>query len=98
MPAMPSPGSRRWLRYGLVAVAVLVVLAGGAVAFVLAHSPHNVSHPNVEFTQPATTTPPPAPPPKKQKAAAAVDHFAWPRYGFGATSTLTLARANAPDP
>ena len=48
MPAMPS--SRRWLRWGLVAVVVLLVLAGGAVAFVLAHAPHNVSHPNVEFT------------------------------------------------
>ena len=49
---MPSPGSRRWLRWGLVAVVVVLVLAGGAVAFVLAHAPHNVSHPNVEFTAP----------------------------------------------
>ena len=43
--AMPSPGSRRWLRWGLVAVAVVLIAAGGAVAFVLLHSPHNVSHP-----------------------------------------------------
>ncbi len=89
MPAMPSPGSRRWLRRGLVAVAVLLVLAGGAVALVLAHSPHNVSHPNVEFTRPTTTTPPPA-----QK----VDDFAWPRYGFDSERTRVFTPANAPEP
>jgi outer membrane protein assembly factor BamB len=88
MAAMPSPGSRRWLRYGLVAVAVLLVMAGGAVAFVLAHTPQNVSHPNVEFTQPSTTTTTtPPPPPKKKKPTVVVDNFAWPRYGFDAART-----------
>src|SRR6478672_5683975 len=91
MAAMPSLGSRRWLRYGIVAVAVLLVLAGGAVAFVLAHSPHNISHPNVEFTEPATTTPPAAP-------AKKVDTFSWPRYGFDAARTRTFTPANAPEP
>lgn len=91
MAGMPSPGSRRWLRWGLVAVAVLLVLAGGAVAFVLAHVPRNVSHPNVEFTQP-TTTAPTAPKP------AAVDTFSWPRYGFDAARTRTYTPANAPEP
>ena len=92
MAAMPSLGSRRWLRYGIVAVAVLLVLAGGAVAFVLAHSPHNISHPNVEFTEPATTTPPAAP-------AKKVDTFSWPRYGFDAARTapsLRLMRRSRP--
>ena len=56
MPAMPSPGPRRWLRWGLVAAAILLVLAGGAAAFVLLHSPGNVSHPNLEFTAPTATT------------------------------------------
>ncbi|MBV9838245.1 MAG: PQQ-like beta-propeller repeat protein [Solirubrobacterales bacterium] len=87
---MPSPGSRRWLRYGLVAVPVLLVMAGGAVAFVLAHSPHNVSHPNVEFTSPATTPPP------KQKVA--VDNFSWPRYGFDAERTHYFPGADPPAP
>ncbi len=91
MAAMPSLGSRRWLRYGIVAVAVLLVLAGGAVAFVLAHSPHNISHPNVEFTEPATTTRPAAP-------AKKVDTFSWPRYGFDAARTRTFTPANAPEP
>jgi outer membrane protein assembly factor BamB len=91
MAGMPSPGSRRWLRWGLVAVAILLVLAGGAVAFVLAHTPHNVSHPNVEFTQP-TTTATTAPKP------AAVDTFSWPRYGFDAARTRTFTPANAPEP
>ena len=93
MAAMPSLGSRRWLRYGIVAVAVLLVLAGGAVAFVLAHSPHNISHPNVEFTEPATTPPSTAP-----KQAAAVDTFSWPRYGFDAARTRAFTPANAPEP
>jgi outer membrane protein assembly factor BamB len=91
---MPSPGSRRrWLRRGLVAVAVLLVLAGGAVAYVLAHSPHNVSHPDVEFTAPtpATATTPP-------KKAVPVDNFAWPRYGFDAQRTHFYAGPRAPEP
>src|SRR5947208_15911352 len=92
MLAMPSPGSRRWLRRGLVAVAVLLALAGGAVAFVLAHTPHNVSHPNVEFTNP-TTTAPALPKPKP-----AVDNFAWPRYGFDAERTHVYSDPNAPEP
>ena len=92
---MPSPGSRRWLRYGLVAVAVLLVMAGGAVAFVLAHKPQNVSHPNVEFTAPTTTvTSPPAPPPKQ----VTVDNFAWPWYGFDAERTHMYPGPNAPAP
>ena len=94
MAAMPSPGSRRWLRCGIVAVAVLLVLAGGAVAFVLAHSPHNVSHPNVEFTDPRPRRRRRRP---KQEAAA-VDTFSWPRYGFDAARTRVFTPANAPEP
>src|SRR5579863_5894632 len=82
------PSSRRWLRWGLVAVVVVLVLAGGAVAFVLAHAPHNVSHPNVEFTRPTTTTPPPRP----------VDNFTWPRYGFDAQRTHFYSGPNPPEP
>jgi outer membrane protein assembly factor BamB len=81
MAAMPSPGSRPWLRRGLIAAVVVLVLAGGGVAFVLAHSPGNVSHPNVEFTRTTTTTPRPP------KAKPVVDRFEWPRYGFDAART-----------
>jgi outer membrane protein assembly factor BamB len=84
------PSSRRWLRWGLVVVVVLLVLAGGAVAFVLAHAPHNVSHPNVEFTRPTTTTTTPKPTP--------VDNFTWPRYGFDAARTRVYSGPNAPEP
>jgi outer membrane protein assembly factor BamB len=93
---MPSPGSRRWLRWGLVVVAVLLVLAGGAAAIILANAPHNVSHPNVEFTRPTTTTPPPTPPEKKKTAP--VDNFSWPRYGFDAERTRVYPGPNPPEP
>jgi outer membrane protein assembly factor BamB len=73
---MSSPGSRRWLRRGLVAVAVLLVVLGGAVAVLLLHAPGNVSHPNVEFTRPS------APAPATRLAA-----FEWPRYGYDAART-----------
>jgi outer membrane protein assembly factor BamB len=67
-------------------------MAGGAVAFVLAHSPHNVSNPNVEFSGPTTTAPPPAP------KTVAVDNFAWPRYGFDAERTHYFAGPDPPEP
>jgi outer membrane protein assembly factor BamB len=73
---MSSPGPRRWLRRGLVAVAVLLVVSGGAVAVLLLHSPGNISHPNVEFTRPGASAPTP-------KLAA----FEWPRYGYDAART-----------
>jgi outer membrane protein assembly factor BamB len=92
---MPSPGSPRWLRRGLVAVVVLLVLAGGAVAFVLAHAPHNVSHPDVEFTRPTGTTITPATTAHKPSA---VDNFAWPRYGLDAQRTHFYPGANPPEP
>jgi outer membrane protein assembly factor BamB len=86
---MPSFGSRRWLRWGLAAVAVLLLLCGGAVAFVLLHAPGNVSHPNLSFTSPTTTTAAtPPPPPKKRKV---VDNFQWPRYGYDAARNRYFA-------
>jgi outer membrane protein assembly factor BamB len=77
MAAMPSPRSRRTLRWALVAGVVLILLVGVAVAVVLLHSPGNVSHPNLSFTAPTTTATTPAP-----KRKPIVDNFEWPRYGF----------------
>jgi outer membrane protein assembly factor BamB len=91
MPGMPSPGPRRWLRWGLAAVAVLLVAVGGAVAVLLAHSPGNVSHPSVEFSTPTTT----ATAPPKPKA---VDHFEWPRYGYDAGRTRFFAQGGKLNP
>lgn len=88
MPAMPSPVSRRLLRRGLVAVAVVVVALGGAAAFILLHAPSNVSHPNLQFTQPVTTTAP-APPPHRLRHV--VDNFQWPWYGYDAGRTRFFA-------
>ena len=56
---------------------VLAVVAGGVIAFIVLHSPSNVSHPNIEFTRPTNTAPP--------KPAGAT--FAWPFYGYGAART-----------
>src|ERR1700733_13657566 len=90
MAAMPSPGSRRWLRWGLVAGAVVLIAAGGALAFVLLHSPHNVSNPGVAFTAPTTTaTPKPKP---------VVNNFVWPRYGYDAERTHFFPGADVPSP
>jgi outer membrane protein assembly factor BamB len=76
MPAMPSPGSRRTLRRGLVAVAVLLLALVGTVAALLLHSPGNVSHPSLSFTRTV-----PGPPPKRPAP------FEWPRYGYDAGRT-----------
>src|SRR5277367_2575801 len=84
MRVMPSSGSRRLLRVGLVAVAVLLLVVAGAVAFVLLHTPGNVSHPNLSFTLPPTTSTTVAPPPKKKVV---VNDFEWPRYGYDAART-----------
>jgi outer membrane protein assembly factor BamB len=70
------------MRRGLIAVAVLLVLAGGAAAFVLLHSPSDVSHPNLEFTSPTVTA---APKPKVEPP------FEWPRYGYDAARTRDFA-------
>jgi outer membrane protein assembly factor BamB len=82
---MSSPTPRRWLRWVLVAVALLLLALGGTVAFVLLHSPGNVSHPDLSFTAPSTTSTTAALPPKNRKKV--IDNFEWPRYGFDAQRT-----------
>src|SRR5436309_5708156 len=79
---MPSSGSRRWLRWGIAAT-VLLLITGGVVAFVLLHTPENVSHPSLSFTTTSSTA---AAAPKRREPA-----FEWPRYGFDAGRTRTFA-------
>lgn len=74
-------------------MAALLVVIGGTVAFVLLHSPGNVSHPNVEFTR-STVTQPPATP----KRRAVVNNFVWPWYGFDLGRTRFFPGATALDP
>src|SRR5947208_2433764 len=80
---MPSRVSRRLLRRGLVAAAVVLAALGGAAAFVLSHAPGNVSHPNVQFTQPTPTTAPVV----VRHQRHPVDNFVWPWYGYDASRT-----------
>ena len=87
---MPSPGPRRWLPWGLAAVLVLLVAAGGAVAVLLLHSPGNVSHPNLSFTRSTTTGPS-----TKSKPEVV---FAWPRYGYDAARTHLFPGARGLNP
>jgi outer membrane protein assembly factor BamB len=94
MARMPSPGSRRWLRWVLVAVAVLLLALGGTVAVILLHSPGNVSHPNLSFTRPPTTTTATTPP----KRRVLVNNFEWPRYGFDAARTRLFTGAKGLEP
>jgi outer membrane protein assembly factor BamB len=89
-----GPGARRWLRWLLIVGVVLLVLAGGAVAFVLLHKPGNVSHPNLSFTTTTTTT-------SSTTAARrrkVVDTFLWPRYGFDAARTRVFDGRHVPKP
>jgi outer membrane protein assembly factor BamB len=86
MRSMPSPGQRRLLRWGIAAI-VLLLLAGGALAFVLLHAPGNVSHPNLSFTTSTTSTTTSTP----AKRPAVVNTFEWPRYGFDAGRTRFFA-------
>ncbi len=88
MAPMPSPGPRRWKRWGLAAAVVLLVLAGAAVAIVLLNEPGNVSHPNLEFTAPTATTP------KTEPKVA----FQWPTYGYDAARTRYFAAGHQLDP
>ncbi len=91
MTRMPSPVSRRLLRRGLIAVAVIAVVAGAIAAFVLLHAPGNVSNPSVAFNPPTTTAPPPPPPRKHHRR----NNFQWPWYGYNAGRTRLFA--SAPD-
>ncbi|HXE45767.1 MAG TPA: PQQ-binding-like beta-propeller repeat protein [Conexibacter sp.] len=76
---------RRVRRGLLAAVVLLLAIAGGAVAYVLAHTPGNVSHPDVEFTTGSTATAPPRP--------QALDAFLWPTYGFQENRTRDFSAA-----
>jgi outer membrane protein assembly factor BamB len=93
---MPSPGSRRWLRRGLVAVPVLLLaLAGAAAAFILLHAPRNVSHPNVEFTATTVAQATPSPPAHRRVVT---NNFQWPWYGYDLGRTRFFADGSRLDP
>ena len=93
---MSSPTPRRLRRGLLVAIAALLLVAGGAVAFLLIRQPGDVSNPDVAFT--VTDTPeetqPPAQP-RTPRRAAPVDTFLWPTYGLN--EQRTRAWTNSPD-
>jgi outer membrane protein assembly factor BamB len=86
MTTMPSPGQRRLLRWGIAAI-VLLLFAGGAVAFVLLHAPGNVSHPNLSFTSSTTSTSTTT----QAKRPVVINNFEWPRYGFDAGRTRVFS-------
>ncbi len=92
---MPSPGPRRLWRRALIVVAVLLLLAGGAAAFVLLHTPGNVSHPNLSFTNPTTTTTTSISPKKRRRI---INNFVWPFYGFEQARTRSFPGAHGLHP
>ena len=91
MGAMPSPVSRRLLRRALVALAVVLIVVGGVVAFILLHAPGNVSNPSVPFTASTSTATTASTPTRKQHRL--VDNFQWPWYGYDAGRTRFFADA-----
>lgn len=79
----------------VVVAGLAALIAAAIVVFLLLNKPSDVSHPNVEFTTPATTATQPPPPKKKAVAKQpAVDTFQWPTYGF--TDARTRAFTAAP--
>jgi outer membrane protein assembly factor BamB len=86
---MPRGRGRRWLI--LLTAALVVVVAGAAVAYKLTRRPGDVSNPDVPFVD-STATPTPTPTPKGKKKGTAADDFRWPNYGY----TLDHRRAYTP--
>jgi outer membrane protein assembly factor BamB len=83
---MSSPAGRPMLRRALVAAGVLLVLAGGVVAYVLLHAPGNVSNPDVAFTRPPS------------KPADAGPLFQWATYGYDPARTRYFPSGSKLDP
>lgn len=83
-----SPGSRRRGRRGPLLALVVIAVAIAVIVVAVLHSPHNVSHPHVEFTTPT-----------KQAAKKPVEHdFLWPRYGYDAGRTRLFPDSGDLDP
>jgi outer membrane protein assembly factor BamB len=74
MPSSWPRGARRWL----APLAILIVVIGGAAAYLLSRAPGNISHPDVSFTAPTTRSAPATRP--------AID-FQWPVFGYNAQRT-----------
>jgi outer membrane protein assembly factor BamB len=72
-----SPRSRRWILLGVAGA--LLLLVGGAGAFLGTREPGDVSNPDVEFRAEPTETPVPTPAPTEPDKA---DDFVWPQYGL----------------
>lgn len=88
----PHLPRNRFLRWFVLPAGVLVVCAVVAAAIIYERSrPHDVSHPDISFTQPVTATTPVAPKPKPKPK---VNDFSWPLYGYtlARTRNFTAAR------
>jgi outer membrane protein assembly factor BamB len=89
MSWMPRGRGRRWLV--LVSAALVLVVAGAAVAYKLTRRPGDVSHPDVEFDNPTpTATASPTPAPTRGRHKQVVDTFRWPMYGYSADHKRTF--------
>jgi outer membrane protein assembly factor BamB len=75
---MPRGRGRRWLL--LLTAALVVLVAGAAVAYKLTRPPGDVSNPDVPFVD-STPTPTATPTPKGKKRKGR-DDFQWPNYGY----------------
>lgn len=90
MSRMPSSGSRRPLRWGLLAITVVVLALAGTVAFLLLHTPGNISHPGLSFSPSSHS--------RARPRLVVTHNFEWPRYGFDAGRTRYFPGADALDP
>src|SRR5215207_518404 len=101
---MASPERKRRGRLIVVGIAIaLLLLAGGAAAFVVLNQPKDVSNPDVEFReQPAATPeeqlePEEAPKPGKRRTRR-IDRFLWAHYGYTRDRRRYLPLADPPHP
>ena len=101
---MASPDRKRRRRLIALGVAIaLLVLAGGAAAYVVLNQPEDVSNPNVEFKEEPVSTPeeelePEQTPKPGKRKTPKIDRFIWGHYGYSRDRRRYLPVKNPPHP
>src|SRR5215207_67520 len=101
---MASPERKRRGRLIVVGIAIaLLLLAGGAAAFVVLNQPKDVSNPDVEFREQPAATPEEQLEPEEtakpgKRRTRRIDRFIWAQYGYTRDRRRYLPLADPPHP